>query len=75
MEMIIVKSKIKEVAKNSNVASDFVDKLNEIAHENIKLAEKRASSNGRKTIKFSFFPKVSSQICRYNSFRYIFHQF
>ena len=50
METLIVKSKIKEVAKNSNVAGDFAEKLNEIAHREVKEAVKRAVANGRKTV-------------------------
>ena len=50
MEMIIVKSKIKEVAKGANVSGDFAERLNEIAVEEIKAAEKRAAANGRKTV-------------------------
>ena len=48
--MIIVKSKIKEVVKNCNVAGDFSEKLNELAVNLIRDAEKRAQANGRKTV-------------------------
>ena len=48
--MLVVKSKIKEVAKDSNVASDFADALNKIATDLVKAAVKRAEANGRKTI-------------------------
>lgn len=50
MEMLIVKSKIKEVAKDSNVSGDFADALNKIAVDLVKEAVKRADANGRKTI-------------------------
>jgi len=48
--MIIVKSKIKEVVGNCNVAGDFSEKLNEIAVKLTKDAEKRAQANSRKTV-------------------------
>lgn len=50
MEIIIVKSKIKEVANCCNVGSDFVDALNEESHKIFRRAEARAEDNGRKTI-------------------------
>lgn len=50
MEMIVVKSKIKEVAGNCNVSGDFADALNKVAVEQVKAAVKRADANGRKTI-------------------------
>lgn len=50
MEMIIVKSKVKEVVKGQNVAGDFVEKLNKIAIDLVKGAAKRATANSRKTI-------------------------
>jgi histone H3/H4 len=49
-EMIVVKSKVKEVAKNCNVAGDFADALNEVAHSLVQAAAKRAEANGRKTV-------------------------
>jgi histone H3/H4 len=52
--MVIVKSKIKEKAvfegKQLNVASDFADKLQEIAEGLIAKAAERANSNGRATV-------------------------
>lgn len=48
--MIVVKSKIKEVAGDSNVAGDFADALNKVAVEAITAAVKRAEANGRKTV-------------------------
>jgi histone H3/H4 len=50
MEMIVVKSKIKEVADGCNVAGDFAEALNKMAVEEVKLAAKRASANSRKTV-------------------------
>jgi histone H3/H4 len=50
MEMIIVKSKVKEVVKDVNVSGDFSEALNEFAVEQIKAAEKRAAANNRKTL-------------------------
>lgn len=48
--MIVVKSKIKEVAKNCNVAGDFAEALNSVAVDEVKSAKKRAESNSRKTL-------------------------
>ncbi len=48
--MIVVKSKIKEVAGDSNVAGDFAEALNKLAIETVKKAVSRAEANGRKTI-------------------------
>jgi len=50
MENVIVKSKIKEVAGNFNVGSDFVEKLNAKVIELIQEATKRAEGNNRKTV-------------------------
>jgi histone H3/H4 len=50
MAELIVKSKIKEVAKDFNVAGDFAEALDEIAMEQIKMAVKRADGNGRRTV-------------------------
>ena len=49
-EMIVVKSKIKEVANGCNVAGDFADALNGAAVEWVKASAKRADANGRKTV-------------------------
>ena len=48
--MIIVKSKIKEVAGDCNVAGDFADTLNEKAIAFVKECDQRADANGRKTV-------------------------
>ena len=50
METIVVKSKVKEVAGDCNVAGDFADALNGVAVELVKQAAKRAEANGRKTV-------------------------
>ncbi|MDA3855597.1 MAG: hypothetical protein PF569_05025 [Candidatus Woesearchaeota archaeon] len=50
MEMIVVKSKVKEVSGNCNVAGDFADALNAVAVELVKAAAKRADANSRKTV-------------------------
>lgn len=50
METIVVKSKVKEVSGNCNVAGDFADALNKVAVELVKEAAKRADANGRKTV-------------------------
>ena len=47
---LIVRSKIKEVAKDSNVSSDFANALNEKVKELIEAACERAKANGRKTV-------------------------
>lgn len=49
-EMLIVKSKIKEVNPELNVAGDLAEALNEVVIENLKKAGARAQANGRKTI-------------------------
>ena len=51
---LIVKAKLKEVAKDDkgalNVAGDFADKLNEKAEALVKDACSRARDNGRSTV-------------------------
>ncbi len=49
-ELLVVRSKIKE-ATQLNVAGDVPEALSESVREIIKVAEKRAKDNGRKTIK------------------------
>lgn len=49
-DSLVVRSKIKEVAKDMNVASDFADALNEEVKKLVDKAVKRAEANGRKTI-------------------------
>ena len=48
--MIVVKSKIKEVANGCNVSGDFADALNGAAVMMVQDSAKRAQANGRKTI-------------------------
>jgi histone H3/H4 len=50
VEVIVVKSKIKEVAGNCNVAGDFAVALNEVAVSLVEASTKRADANGRKTL-------------------------
>ena len=50
MDMIVVKSKIKEVAGDFNVSGDLAEALNEVAVSEVKAAAKRAKANGRKTV-------------------------
>lgn len=49
-EGLIVKAKIKDVAKGFNVAGDFADALSEKVELLIKDACKRAEANNRKTV-------------------------
>lgn len=50
MAELIVKSKIKEIAKDFNVASDFAGELNKVAMLLVEAAIKRADANGRRTV-------------------------
>ena len=61
--MIVVKSKVKEVSGNCNVAGDFAEKLNEVAVDLVKAAGARAEANGRKTMqaKDAYVGKVSAK--------------
>jgi histone H3/H4 len=47
---LIVKAKLKEVAKGCNVAGDLAEGLSTCAEVLVKDAEKRAEDNGRKTV-------------------------
>ena len=49
-DMLIVKSKVKDVAKGMNVAGDFAEGLNKVAVSLIKDACSRAKENKRATI-------------------------
>jgi len=49
-EMIVVKSKIKEVAKNHNVSGDFAEALNEMLVWTVMQGAERAKANGRRTL-------------------------
>lgn len=48
--MIVVKSKIKELAGDCNVAGDFAEALNAVAVTMVEQAAARAEANGRKTM-------------------------
>ena len=49
-EMLVVRSKIKDVAKDCNVAGDFADALNKVLNFCVSKAVERAEGNGRKTV-------------------------
>lgn len=49
-EMLIVKSKIKDVAGDCNVGGDVADALSKMVEQGIQMAAKRADANDRKTI-------------------------
>jgi histone H3/H4 len=49
-ENLIVKAKLKEAAKGSNVAGDLAEHLNCLAHQLLTAACERAESNQRKTV-------------------------
>ncbi len=49
-EMLVVRSKIKDVAKDCNVAGDFADALNKVLNFCVGKAVERAEGNSRKTV-------------------------
>lgn len=49
-ESLVVKAKIKDVAKGYNVAGDLADALSKKVEQMIKDACSRAEANGRKTV-------------------------
>ena len=49
-DLLVVRTKIKDVAKDVNVASDFADALSKKVEELIEAAVERAKANNRKTI-------------------------
>jgi histone H3/H4 len=49
-ELVVVRSKIKDVAKGMNVSGDFADALSVKVEELIKEACRRAKENKRSTI-------------------------
>ncbi len=49
-DLLVVKAKIKDFAKDVNVAGDFADALSKKVEGLIKDAVARAKANGRKTI-------------------------
>lgn len=50
-ELLVVRSKIKEVAKGVNVSGDFAEALSDKVEDLIKEAVERAKANKRGTIK------------------------
>jgi histone H3/H4 len=50
MSELVIRSKIKNVAKDYSVAGDVADALDKMADELMRQAIKRADANGRKTI-------------------------
>jgi histone H3/H4 len=50
-KLLIITSKIKEVAGGMSIGSDFAEVLSREVEALIKQAAKRAKANGRKTIK------------------------
>jgi len=49
--LLIITSKIREVAEGMSIANDFAEALSREVEALIKNAAKRAKANGRKTIK------------------------
>lgn len=49
-EMLIVKSKIKDVAGECNVGGDVAEALSKAAEQMMQMAAKRADANDRKTV-------------------------
>jgi len=49
-DLVVVKAKIKDVAKGANVSGDFAEALDKFAKDCLKDAVKRAEDNGRKTV-------------------------
>jgi len=64
MAELIVKSKIRDVANDCNVASDVAETLNKLAVHHVEMAAKRADANGRRTVqaKDAFVGKMSSKV-------------
>ena len=50
-DLLVVRSKIKEVAGNCNVSADFAEALSKEVEKLIKRAVERARANKRNTIK------------------------
>ena len=50
-DLLVVRSKIKDTAKNMNVAGDFAEELSKRVEVLVKDAMRRAKENGRATIK------------------------
>ena len=49
-EMLVVKSKLKELSGDCNVGGDVADALNNVANHLVDMAATRAKANGRKTV-------------------------
>ncbi len=50
-DLLVVRSKIKEVVKNMNVGGDVAEKLSEKTKDLLLAAARRAKDNGRATVK------------------------
>ena len=50
-DLLVVRSKIKDVAKGVNVSSDFAEELSKEVEKLIKRAVERAKANKRGTVK------------------------
>ena len=48
--MLVVKSKVKDLVTNHNVAGDFADGLNTLLIWHVRQAAARAEANGRRTV-------------------------
>lgn len=48
--MLVVKSKVKNLAEGCNISGDFGEALNEVLVHKVEQAAARAEANGRKTI-------------------------
>lgn len=48
--MLVVRSKVKEIAKKHNVSGDFAEALNEMIVWSVGQAAERAKENGRRTV-------------------------
>lgn len=49
-DLLVVKSKIKDVVKGANVSGDFADALDKLVRWHVEKAVERAKSNNRKTV-------------------------
>ena len=49
-ELLVVRSKLKDVAKDMNVAGDFAEALSKEVERLVKRACDRAKENGRRTL-------------------------
>lgn len=62
-DVIIVKSKVRELAKDSQIGNDFYVAFNKLAINLLKDAKERAKENGRKTLqaKDVFIGKINDE--------------